>query len=96
MLNSLTKAVSFVMLTMTSIASFAQTVQPASHTQVISELANLEQAGYDPNDAVHYPENMEAAEEKVAAKDATANQWAASSNDGSFKSASHSQGIQGF
>jgi hypothetical protein len=39
---------------------------------VHAELAQLEKAGYDPHDWIHYPENIQAAEAKVAAQNATA------------------------
>lgn len=55
------------------IASFAQSTQaPVSRAQVRAELAQLEKAGYDPHDWIHYPENIQAAEAKVAAQNATA------------------------
>jgi hypothetical protein len=53
------------------VASFAQSSQPVSRAQVRAELAQVEKAGYDPRDYVHYPENIQAAEAKVAAQNAT-------------------------
>lgn len=52
--------------------SFAQSSQQVSREQVRTELAQLEKAGYDPHDWVHYPENIQAAQAKVAAQKATA------------------------
>jgi hypothetical protein len=52
--------------------SFAQSSQQVSRAQVRTELAQLEKAGYDPHDWVHYPENIQAAQAKVAAQNATA------------------------
>ncbi len=54
------------------VASFAQSSQPVSRAQVRAELAQLEKAGYDPHDWLHYPENIQAAEAKVAAQNAAA------------------------
>jgi hypothetical protein len=53
-------------------ASFAQSSQPVSRAQVRAELTQVERAGYDPRDYVHYPENIQAAEAKVEAQSATA------------------------
>jgi Domain of unknown function (DUF4148) len=55
------------------IASFAQSTESSvSRAQVRAELAQLEKAGYDPHDWIHYPENLQAAEAKVAAQNAAA------------------------
>ena len=54
------------------VASFAQSNQSVSRAQVREELAQLEKAGYDPHDWIHYPENIQAAEAKLAAQNATA------------------------
>ncbi|MHB9834626.1 DUF4148 domain-containing protein [Paraburkholderia terrae] len=54
------------------VVSFAQSSQQASRSQVRAELTRLEKAGYDPHDWVHYPENIQAAQAKVAAQDAAA------------------------
>jgi hypothetical protein len=55
-------------------ASFAQqTNGPVTRAQVRAELAELERAGYNPNDWIHYPENIQAAEARVAAEHAARN-----------------------
>lgn len=96
MLKSFTTAIVFAALMTPSIASFAQTAQPVSRAQVAADLVRLEKAGYDPRDWIHYPENIEAAEARVAAEDA-AQQTAASSNADTVKSASSFQrGNPGF
>lgn len=46
--------------------SFAQTSQPVTRAQVREELAQLEKAGYNPSDWLHYPENLHNAETIVA------------------------------
>jgi hypothetical protein len=46
--------------------SFAQSNEPASRAQVRAELAQLEKAGYNPNDWMNYPANLQRAEVIVA------------------------------
>jgi hypothetical protein len=71
-MKSFTKMVLVAALIAAPVASFAQSSQSVSRTQVHAELAQLEKAGYDPRDWMHYPENLQAAEAKVAAQSATA------------------------
>jgi len=53
------------------VASYAQaTNAPVTRAQVKAELAELEQAGYNPGDWYNYPGNLQAAEQRVAAKHA--------------------------
>ncbi len=53
------------------VASYSQSTNaPVTRAQVKAELAELEQAGYDPLDMNDYPENIQAAEQRVAAKHA--------------------------
>jgi len=54
------------------VVSFAQSSQSVSRAQVRAELVQLEEAGYDPHDWLHYPENIQAAEAKVAAQNTAA------------------------
>lgn len=52
-------------------ASFAQTTStPLTRAEVIADLVRLEQAGYQPaaGDDPHYPDDIQAAEAKVAAR----------------------------
>jgi hypothetical protein len=44
--------------------------QPVTRAEVRAELAQLRAAGYDPNDWMHYPQNVQAAEQKIAAEKA--------------------------
>ena len=56
--------------------SFAQTsTAPVTRAQVYADLVRIEQAGYRPGTAndVHYPEDIQAAEAKVAAQSNPAN-----------------------
>lgn len=48
--------------------SFAQQQQPLTRAQVRDELAQLRAVGYDPSDWMHYPDNIQAAEAKLAAQ----------------------------
>ncbi len=52
-----------------SVTSFAseQSTQ-VTRAQVVSELEALHRAGYSPQDWVHYPENIQAAERQVRAQ----------------------------
>ncbi|KAF1064987.1 DUF4148 domain-containing protein [Burkholderia gladioli] len=56
--------------------SFAQSTGALTRAQVRAELIQLERAGYDPagGDDANYPEQLEAAEAKVAAQERGANQ----------------------
>ncbi|CAE6746559.1 DUF4148 domain-containing protein [Paraburkholderia nemoris] len=71
-MKSFTRMVLIAALIAAPVASFAQSSQPVSRAQVRAELAQLEKAGYDPHDWLHYPENIQAAEAKVAAQNAAA------------------------
>ncbi|CAL8476984.1 DUF4148 domain-containing protein [Caballeronia sp. S22] len=81
------------------VASFAQSSagQPTSRAQVREELKQLEKAGYDPHDWVHYPENIQAAQARVATQNATAPGTASSSAfGGASDGASRSGAANGF
>jgi hypothetical protein len=71
-MRSLAKAVAFAVVLTAPAASFAQSNQPVTRTQLRAELAQLERAGYNPNDMLNYPENLEAAKAKIAAQNAKA------------------------
>ena len=71
-MKSFTRAILIAALIAAPVASFAQSSQPISREQVRAELAQLEKAGYDPHDWIHYPENIQAAQAKLAAENATA------------------------
>ncbi|NPT60140.1 DUF4148 domain-containing protein [Paraburkholderia elongata] len=71
-MKSVTRMVLIAALFAAPVVSFAQSSQSVSRAQVRAELAQLEKAGYDPHDWIHYPENIQAAEAKVAAQNATA------------------------
>ncbi|SAL88545.1 membrane protein [Caballeronia choica] len=67
-MRSLAKAVAFAVVLAAPAASFAQSNQPVTRAQLRAELAQLERAGYNPNDMLNYPENLEAAKAKIAAQ----------------------------
>lgn len=52
------------------VAVFAQSNQPVTRAQVRAELVQIEKAGYNPAHGAdpHYPEDIQAAEAKVAAQ----------------------------
>ncbi|MCG5074209.1 DUF4148 domain-containing protein [Paraburkholderia tagetis] len=67
-MNSLIKAAVVAAIVAVPALSFAQSQQqPVTRAQVRAELAQLRAAGYDPSDWMHYPENIQAAEARVAA-----------------------------
>ncbi|MFP3568488.1 DUF4148 domain-containing protein [Paraburkholderia sp. SIMBA_030] len=73
-MKSLIKAVALAVVIAAPVASFAQSNQPVTRAEVKAELRQLEQAGYNPaasTDAT-YPADIQAAEARVAAKNATA------------------------
>jgi len=71
-MKSLLKAAVVAAIVAIPAVSFAQSQQqqPVTRAEVRSELAQLRAAGYDPSDWMHYPENIQAAEAKVAAEKA--------------------------
>jgi hypothetical protein len=71
-MKSFTRMVLIAALFAAPVVSFAQSSQPESRAQVRADLVQLEKAGYDPHDWIHYPENIQAAEAKVAAQNAIA------------------------
>ncbi|KPJ34149.1 hypothetical protein BMUNKI379_14165 [Burkholderia multivorans] len=77
-MKSLIKAVALAALVAAPVVSFAQSnQQPLTRTQVRAELVQLEKAGYNPNDWLNYPENIQAAQAKIAAANADATGYGA-------------------
>lgn len=93
-MKSFTRIVLIAALFAAPVASFAQSSQPVSRAQVRADLAQLEKAGYDPHDWIHYPENIQAAEAKVAEQNATA-QARVSGYGGAVDGTSHSGAASG-
>src|ERR1700733_538134 len=74
-MKSLIQAVAIAAILATPVASFAQSnSQPVTRAQVRAELMQIEQAGYSPARGrdPYYPEDIQAAEAKVAAQNGTA------------------------
>lgn len=66
-MKSLIKAVAIAAVLAAPAIAFAQdTNQSPTREQVGEELTQLEQAGYNPNDYIHYPANIQRAETVVA------------------------------
>lgn len=72
-MKSLISAVAVAALFAVPVASFAQSNQPVTRAQVRAELAQLEQAGYNPGaDHAAYPVEIQAAEKRVSTENGTA------------------------
>jgi beta-glucosidase-like glycosyl hydrolase len=73
-MKSLIKAVALAVVLAAPVATFAQSNQPVTRAQVRAELVQLEKAGYNPsqNDDATYPVQIQAAEARVAAENASA------------------------
>ena len=65
-MKSIIKAFAIAALVTAPLATFAQSSQPVTRAQVREELAQLEKAGYNPNDWMNYPANIQHAEAIVA------------------------------
>ncbi|CAE6949993.1 DUF4148 domain-containing protein [Paraburkholderia domus] len=65
-MKSIIKAFAVAALVAAPLASFAQSSQPVTRAQVREELVQLEKAGYNPNDWLNYPANIQHAEAIVA------------------------------
>jgi hypothetical protein len=71
-MKSLIQAVVIAAALAAPVLSFAQTNTPVTRAQVRAELEQLEKAGYRPGDgdSIYYPEEIQAAEARVAAQNA--------------------------
>lgn len=65
-MKSIIKAFAICTLVAAPLASFAQSSQPVTRAQVRAELTQLQKAGYNPTDWMHYPANIQNAEAIVA------------------------------
>lgn len=63
-------AIAATVLTVPAVSFAQQSNAPVTRAQVRAELTALVNAGYDPNDTYHYPENIQAAEQRVHAEQA--------------------------
>ncbi|TKC86689.1 DUF4148 domain-containing protein [Trinickia terrae] len=72
-MKSLVKAVAVALVLAAPVASFAQSNQPVTRAQVRAELVQLEKAGYAVSgDYATYPNQIQAAEARVAAQSGVA------------------------
>jgi len=70
-MNALIKAAAVAVILAAPAVSFAQANnQPFTRAQVRADLERVEKAGYNPLDWMHYPENIQAAQARIAAEDA--------------------------
>jgi opacity protein-like surface antigen len=91
-MKSLIKAVAVAAVLAIPALSFAQSNQPVTRAQVRAELIQLEKAGYNPaeSDQTTYPVELQAAEARVAANNAKAqNSGYGASTNGSSQSGQH-------
>jgi hypothetical protein len=65
-MKSVIRTLAVTLLIAAPVAAFAQTNQPVTRAQVENNLAQLEQAGYNPNDWMHYSTSLPQAEMRVA------------------------------
>jgi hypothetical protein len=68
-MKSIIKAVAIALALSAPVVSFAQSNQPVTRAEVRSQLVQLENAGYRPGgDHANYPDQIQAAEARVAAE----------------------------
>ncbi len=67
-MNAIIKQIAVAVALIAPVASFAQSNQPLTREQVRADLARVVAAGYNPRDWQHYPDNIQAAEQRVAAQ----------------------------
>jgi hypothetical protein len=67
-MKSLFNVVALVAAVAAPAAAFAQSNAPETRAEVRADLARVQQAGYDPSDWAHYPQNIEAAQARIAAQ----------------------------
>jgi Domain of unknown function (DUF4148) len=82
-MKSLIEAAVIAALIAAPLAAFAQSSQSLTRVEVRAQLVDLEKAGYNPHDWVDYPENIQAAEARVAAEKGEASGYGVSSNGSS-------------
>ena len=71
-MNALIKKIALAVALVAPVAAFAQTSQPLMRDQVRADLVRVERAGFNPLDRLHYPENIQVAEQRVAAHESVA------------------------
>jgi Domain of unknown function (DUF4148) len=72
-MKALIKAAAVALALAAPALSFAQSDnQPLTRAQVRADLERAMKAGYNPSDRMHYPENIQAAQARIAAENAQA------------------------
>ncbi|WP_116142025.1 DUF4148 domain-containing protein [Trinickia diaoshuihuensis] len=71
-MNALIKQVALAVALVAPVAAFSQSNQPLTRAEVRADLVRVERAGYNPLDRLHYPENIQAAEQRVVAHESVA------------------------
>lgn len=71
-MKSLIKAVAITVALAAPVVTFAQSNQPLTRAQVRQDLIRMEQAGYNPSDWIHYPDNAQAALQRISEQQAAA------------------------
>jgi asparagine N-glycosylation enzyme membrane subunit Stt3 len=80
-MKSIVKAAVLAAVIAVPAISFAQAQQqPLTRAQVREQLVQLRAAGYDPHDWIHYPDNIQAAEARVAQQQAANSAYGPSTN----------------
>ena len=68
-MNALIKQIAVAVALISPVAaSFAQSNQSLTREQVRADLVRVEKAGFNPLDRMHYPENIQAAEQRAGAQ----------------------------
>jgi mitochondrial fission protein ELM1 len=81
-MKSIIRAVLIASALVIPVASFAQSTEHTTRAQVHAELMQLESVGYHvgDGDTTHYPDTIQAAEAKVAARDASTSTYGGASS----------------
>ena len=88
-MKSLIKAVAVALVLAAPAVSFAQSNQPLTRVEVRAQLVQLEKAGYNPATANNYdyPQNIEAAEARVAEQNGSTTAYGGVANGSSTSGA---------
>ncbi|TDY22512.1 uncharacterized protein DUF4148 [Paraburkholderia sp. BL6665CI2N2] len=80
-MKSIIRRVLFASALVIPVASFAQSTEHTTRAQVRAELVQLESVGWHvgDGDTTHYPDEVQAAEAKVAARDASTSNYGGAS-----------------
>ncbi|MCG5078999.1 DUF4148 domain-containing protein [Paraburkholderia tagetis] len=92
-MNTTITRIAIIGILLTPLASFAQTATPLTRAQVRAQLVQIEKAGYNPARARdnNYPEDIQAAEARVAAQESAAAMAASGMGSGTGSSSQSGQ-----